>query len=82
MSYGAYGVVDWDRSVEPQEEKVRGGDLPMWQKAMFMPGAKQMSHLAKLMNSVDFGAAAPATEGRGQTAGFRIAGADHRGREH
>ena len=54
VSYGAYGVVDWDRSVEPQEEKVRGGDLPMWQKAMFMPGAKQMSHLAKLMNSVDF----------------------------
>ncbi len=26
----------------------------MWRKALFMPAAKQMSYLAKLMNSVDF----------------------------
>ena len=54
VSYGAQGVVNWDRTVEPQEEKTKGADLPQWRKAMFMPAAKQVSNLANLMNSIDF----------------------------
>ena len=54
ISYGAQGVVNWDASVEPQAEKGKGADLPLWRKAMFMPAAKQMSNLARFMNSIDF----------------------------
>jgi hypothetical protein len=54
VSYGAQGVVNWDRTVEPQEEKTKGADLPQWRKAMFMPAAKQVSNLANFMTSIDF----------------------------
>ena len=54
VSYGAQGVVNWDPTVEPQAEKTKGADLPLWRKAMFMPAAKQASHLANFMASIDF----------------------------
>ena len=59
VSYGGEGVMDWDerREVEGQESEVSGqrpDDLPAWHKALFMPAAKQMKYLAKLMGSVDF----------------------------
>ena len=54
VSYGAQGVVNWDTTVEPQAEKTKGADLPLWRKAMFMPAAKQMSNLANFMNSIDW----------------------------
>jgi len=54
VSYGAQGVVNWDPTVEPQAEKTKGADLPLWRKAMFMPAAKQASHLANFMTSIDF----------------------------
>jgi hypothetical protein len=54
VSYGAQGVANWDSTVEPQPEKTKGADLPLWRKAMFMPAGKQMAHLAKFMNSIDF----------------------------
>ncbi|HOX55771.1 MAG TPA: DUF4038 domain-containing protein [Verrucomicrobiota bacterium] len=54
ISYAAQGVADWDTTVEPTQDKIKGTDLPFWGKAMFMPAAKQMSHLAKYMNSIDF----------------------------
>jgi hypothetical protein len=54
VSYGAQGVANWDPTVEPQAEKTKGADLPLWRKAMFMPAAKQMSNLANFMNSIDF----------------------------
>ena len=54
VSYGAQGVVNWDATVELQPEKTKGADLPLWRKAMFMPAAKQVSYLAKFMNSIDF----------------------------
>jgi hypothetical protein len=38
----------------PQHEPTKAADLPMWRKAMFMPAAKQMAHLAKLANLADF----------------------------
>jgi hypothetical protein len=54
VSYGAQGVVNWDTTVGPKEEHTKAADLPMWRKALFMPAAKQMSRLAKFMNSIDF----------------------------
>ena len=54
VSYGAQGVVDWDASVGPKDEQTKAADLPMWHKALFMPAGKQMAHLAKFMNSMEF----------------------------
>jgi hypothetical protein len=54
VSYGGQGVVDWDTTVGPKDEQTKAADLPLWRKAMFMPAAKQMAHLAKFMNSIDF----------------------------
>lgn len=54
VSYGAQGVVNWDTTVEPKDEQTKAADLPMWHKALFMPAGKQMAHLAKFMNSIDF----------------------------
>jgi hypothetical protein len=54
VSYRAEGVVNWDMTVDPKGQKTKGADLPLWHKALFMPGAKQMARLAKFMNSTDF----------------------------
>ncbi len=54
VSYGGQGVVDWDTSVGPKDERTGAADLPMWRKALFMPAAKQMSHLARFIGSIDF----------------------------
>ena len=54
VSYGAQGVANWDTTVGPKDEQTKTADLPMWRKALFMPAAKQMSPLAKFMNSIDF----------------------------
>ena len=54
VSYGAQGVANWDTTVGPNNTQTNAADLPMWRKALFMPAAKQMSYLAKLMNSIDF----------------------------
>jgi hypothetical protein len=60
VSYGGQGVVNWDLTGGPKDPKVKGADWPMWRKALFMPAAKQMSSLAKLMNSIDFWKLRPA----------------------
>jgi hypothetical protein len=54
LSYSAQGVANWDVTVEPQAEKIVGGNFPMWQKSLFLPGAKQMGLLAGLMGTLDF----------------------------
>ena len=54
VSYAAEGVANWDMSFGPKGRQTKGSDLPMWRKALFMPAAKQMSHLARLMNSMDY----------------------------
>jgi hypothetical protein len=53
ISYSGQGVANWDTTVGPKDEQTKAADLPMWRKALFMPGAKQVSHLAKLVDSVD-----------------------------
>ena len=47
ISYGGGGVVNW----EPGD---RSEDLPLWHKALFMPAAREMKYLPKLMASLDF----------------------------
>jgi len=54
VSYGAQGVVNWDPAVGPKNEQTGAPDLPMWRKALFMPAAKQMLHLSRFLNSIDF----------------------------
>ncbi len=54
VSYGAQGVVNWDGAIDPATAAVKGANLPLWQRSMFMPAAKQMKHLANLMNSIEF----------------------------
>jgi len=54
LSYGAHGVANWDLSVATNAPKTLGSDWPLWRRALFMPGAKQMTSLATLFNSVAF----------------------------
>lgn len=52
ITYGAQGVVDWDKTLDqPPKRKMA---LPLWHRAMFMPAAKQMAEVSKFVNSVDF----------------------------
>jgi hypothetical protein len=52
ITYGARGVVDWDKTLDqPPKRKMA---LPLWHRAMFMPAAKQMAEVSKFVNSVDF----------------------------
>ena len=54
VSYGGQGVVNWDTSVGLKGDQSMAADLPMWCKALYMPAAKQMASLSKLMNTIDF----------------------------
>ena len=49
VTYAAHGVADWDASIDSG-----AAGLPLWERALFMPGAKQMRALTQLMNSIDF----------------------------
>jgi Protein of unknown function (DUF4038)/Domain of unknown function (DUF5060)/Putative collagen-binding domain of a collagenase len=52
ISYGADGVMDWDKTLDQHAKRKMA--LPLWHRAMFMPAAKQMAHVSKFVNSVDF----------------------------
>jgi hypothetical protein len=54
LSYAAQGVVEWDQSLPRQQPTVRGGNLPLWRRAMYMPAAKQMTQLAGFLGGIDF----------------------------
>jgi hypothetical protein len=54
VSYGGEGVMNWERSVGPGQMEATAADMAMWRKGLFMPAAKQMSYLARFMNSMDF----------------------------
>jgi hypothetical protein len=54
LTYGGQGVVNWDPTTEPTTDKSPGASLPLWHKALFMPAAKQMGALARVMNAIDF----------------------------
>jgi hypothetical protein len=54
VSYAGQGVADWDKEIIGSNSADIGRDLPAWEKALFMPGAKQMQPLAILMKSIEF----------------------------
>jgi hypothetical protein len=61
LIYSGQGVTDWDMSVQPQTNHAKGGNLPLWRKAIFMPCAKEMVTLAGFINSVEFWRLRPQT---------------------
>ena len=54
ISYGGEGVQNWDETLDLEGNDRRATELPGWHKALFMPAAKQMRYVAKLMASLDF----------------------------
>jgi hypothetical protein len=60
ISYGAEGVVHWDTTVQRAEAATSGMDLPVWQKSLFLPGARQMATLATVFNAIEFWRVRPA----------------------
>jgi len=54
VSYGGQGVVSWDESRAARSGQDSAAELPLWQRSLFMPGAKQMGSLARFLDSIDF----------------------------
>ena len=55
LSYAAQGVANWDTQVEPQiDKKLKGASFPVWQKSLFLPGAKQVGLLERFVAPLDF----------------------------
>jgi hypothetical protein len=64
VSYGGAGVVTWETDSGKSNENTgdpsaaagnrKSKELPNWQKSLFMSAAKQMSHLADFLSSIDF----------------------------
>lgn len=52
VSYGAQDVATWNTTKQSK--------LPTWQLSLFLPGAKQMSHLEEALESVDWWTLHPA----------------------
>lgn len=61
VTYGGHGVWGWDDGTkEPTDHPGTGVPLA-WQKALTMPGAEQMKHLAEFFGSVDWWKLRPAS---------------------
>ena len=60
ITYGGHGVWGWDDGTKsPTDHPGTGTPLP-WQKALTMPGAEQMKHLADFFASIDWWKLRPA----------------------
>jgi Protein of unknown function (DUF4038)/Domain of unknown function (DUF5060)/Putative collagen-binding domain of a collagenase len=53
VTYAAQGVADWDSTTDASST-TELGRLPVWEKALFMPAAKQMRPLANLMSWIEY----------------------------
>lgn len=54
VTYGGHGVWGWDDGKSaPADHPGTGTPMP-WKKALLMPGAEQMKHLADFFNSIDW----------------------------
>lgn len=60
--YGGHGIWGWDDGTKPPVDHPYTGTPLPWQKALHMPGALQMTHLADFFNSIDFWRLRPAPE--------------------
>ena len=54
VSYGGYGLLNWDSTIEPKAGEPLPEGLPLWHMALFMPAAKQVKQLATFANSIEF----------------------------
>ncbi|MDB6064389.1 MAG: hypothetical protein JWR26_597 [Pedosphaera sp.] len=62
VSYGADGVPDWRVENKVKLVSYRPQPLPTWQKALFLPAARQMGILADALGTTDFRRLVPAQE--------------------
>ena len=62
VTYGGHGVWGWDDGTKPPTDHDRSGIPLPWQKALRMPGAEQMAHVAALFTSIDFWRLRPAPD--------------------
>jgi hypothetical protein len=53
VSYKAMGVANWNTTL-PETAKLRGKELPVWKKSLFMPAAKELSVLADFLPTLDY----------------------------
>jgi len=60
VTYGGHGVWGWDDGTKPPTDHPGTGVPLPWQKALKMPAAEQMAHLADFFNSVDWWKLRPA----------------------
>jgi hypothetical protein len=54
VSYSAEGVSDWNTSKGSRTQEDSDSGLPLWQKSLFLPGAKQMSGFHRFVSSLEF----------------------------
>jgi hypothetical protein len=62
VSYGGHGVWGWDDGTSPPTAHPNSGVPLAWQDALTMPGAEQMTHVARLFQSIDFHRLRPAPQ--------------------
>ncbi|HZB24795.1 MAG TPA: DUF4038 domain-containing protein [Vicinamibacterales bacterium] len=62
VTYGGHGVWGWDDGTKPPTDHAKSGIPLPWRKALRMPGAEQMAHVAALFTSIDFWRLRPAPE--------------------
>jgi hypothetical protein len=60
VTYGGHGVWGWDDGTKPPTDHPGTGVPLPWQKALTMPAAEQMAHLADFFASVDWWKLRPA----------------------
>jgi hypothetical protein len=54
VTYGGHGVWGWDDGPKPPTDHPYTGTPLPWKKALTMPGAEQMAHLAEFFTSIDW----------------------------
>jgi len=62
VGYTTIGVVAWNSTTNPPSNRAIGEGLPLWLESLSLPGAKHMTVLAKIMNSMEFWRLVPSPE--------------------
>ena len=62
VTYGGHGVWGWDDGTKTPADHPNTGIALPWRKAILMPGAEQMAHVASLFTSIDFWRLRPAPD--------------------
>jgi hypothetical protein len=62
VTYGGHGVWGWDDGTKPPVDHPSTGVPLPWKKALVMPAAEQMAHIARLFTSLEFWRLRPAPE--------------------